>query len=146
MEGASHATRDAWLALRLALWPDEDAGAMAEEIDAILVDPGAGKLAWLALDESAVVGFAEASIRHDYVNGCETSPVAFLEGIYVAPHVRRQGVGRQLNEAVIAWAHRQGCREYASDALLENRASHAFHAALGFIETERVVYFRQALA
>ena len=146
IERASAAYRDAWLALRIALWPDEGVAAMAEEIDAILADGDGGKLVWLALDESGVVGFAEATIRHDYVNGCETSPVAFLEGIYVAPHSRRQSVGGQLNQAVIAWAQIRGCCEYASDALLDNRSSHAFHTALGFVETERVVYFRRVLA
>jgi aminoglycoside 6'-N-acetyltransferase I len=36
-------------------------------------------------------------------------------------------------------------RELASDALLDNNGSHAMHEALGFTETERVVYFRKAL-
>jgi len=93
-----------------------------------------------------VSGFAEASLRRDYVNGCETSPVAFLEGIYVAPQARCQGVGRALDRAVQDWAIQRGCQEYASDALIDNRDSHAFHAALGFEETERVVYFRRRLS
>lgn len=33
----------------------------------------------------------------------------------------------------------------ASDALLDNAGSHAFHEAVGFEETERVVYFRKSL-
>jgi aminoglycoside 6'-N-acetyltransferase I len=33
----------------------------------------------------------------------------------------------------------------ASDALLDNGASHAMHRALGFEETERVVFFRKPL-
>ena len=66
-------------------------------------------------------------------------------GVELAGPPRRRGVGRQLNAAVVAWARDCGCREYASDALLDNRASHAFHAALGFAETERVVYFRRVL-
>jgi aminoglycoside 6'-N-acetyltransferase I len=142
---ASDEHRDAWLALRIALWPDEDAVAMASEVDAILAG-AKDKVGWLALDDNGPVGFAEATLRHDYVNGCETSPVAFLEGIYVAPHARRQNVGRQLSDTVAAWAQGKGCREFASDALLANRESHVFHAALGFAETERVVYFRRLLA
>jgi aminoglycoside 6'-N-acetyltransferase I len=35
------------------------------------------------------VGLVEASIRTDYVNGTSSSPVAFLEGIYVIPEARR---------------------------------------------------------
>ena len=50
-----------------------------------------------------------------------------------------------LVEEVVQWAHRQGLREFASDALLHNTDAHAVHRALGFEETERVVYFRRAL-
>jgi aminoglycoside 6'-N-acetyltransferase I len=91
-------------------------------------------------------GFAEATLRTDYVNGCETSPVAFLEGIYVESWARRQGVARELVAEVERWALGLGCREFASDALLENEASHRMHRGLGFVETERVVYFRKDLA
>lgn len=145
IERASAVHRDAWRALRVALWPDSEAEAAAE-IDAMLAQPEGGQIAWLAFEDDTPVGLAEASLRHDYVNGCETSPVAFLEGIYVVPRARRRGVGRMLNEAVAAWAIRCGCTEYASDAELGNQASHAFHVALGFAETERIVCFRRMLA
>jgi aminoglycoside 6'-N-acetyltransferase I len=145
IEPVSPRLRDAWVALRIALWPDEPADVMIDEIDRILAAPDDDRPAWLALNDDGPIGFAEASLRRDYVNGCETSPVAFLEGIYVMPHARRRGVGRALDAAVRAWAVARGCREYASDALLGNRDSHVFHAALGFEETERVVYFRRVL-
>lgn len=131
-----------WAALRSALWPDENdlrsgAQAMLTERD---------KLALLCRSpDGAALAFAEASIRRDYVNGCETSPVAFLEGIYVVPGHRHSGIARALAERVAVWARGFGCTEFASDALLENDASHAFHAAIGFEETERVVYFRRPL-
>jgi aminoglycoside 6'-N-acetyltransferase I len=92
------------------------------------------------------VGFAEAAIRSDYVNGTMWSPVAFLEGLYVLPAARRKGVAGELVAAVAGWARELGYRELASDARLENEASHAMHRALGFEETERVVYFRRLLA
>ncbi|MBC9031774.1 GNAT family N-acetyltransferase [Sphingomonas sp. JC676] len=133
---------DDWATLRRALWPDEDrlrAGA-----EAMLAEDD--KLAMLCRsDTGEALGFAEASIRRDYVNGCDTSPVAFLEGIYVAPGHRQRGIARALAERVAIWARGFGCAEFASDALIENEASHAFHAAIGFAETERVVYFRRAL-
>lgn len=145
IEPVSPPLRDAWVALRIALWPDEPADAMTDEIDRFLAAPDQDRAAWLALGESGPIGFAEAALRRDYVNGCETSPVAFLEGIYVVPQARRRGVGRALDAAVRDWAIRRGCREYASDALVGNHDSHGFHAALGFEETERVVYFRRVL-
>ena len=87
-------------------------------------------------------GFAEASIRSDYVNGATSSPVAFLEGIFVEPRARRTGVARRLVEEISAWARDRGLSELASDADLSNTISHAVHSGLGFEETERVVFFR----
>ena len=68
-----------------------------------------------------------------------------MEGIYVDPQIRRQGVARALVDAVEEWGRKIGCREFASDALLENTSSHSMHRGLGFEETERVVYFRKQL-
>src|SRR5262249_5812195 len=96
------------------------------------------------LDGGAYAGFAEAAMRTDYVNGCETSPVAFLEAVFVERAHRRKGIARALCGAVEAWARQQGCREFASDADIANRVSHRMHAALGFAETDRVVLFSQA--
>ena len=95
--------------------------------------------------DGSPIAFVEASKRADYVNGTNSSPVAFLEGLYVEPASRRQGVARALVAAVEAWALAQGCTELASDSPLENTAAHAAHRALGFAETERVVYFCRAL-
>jgi len=133
-----------WTMMRHALWPDQTSEDLAHDIPAILADPELP--AWLAFTaDGEAIGFAEASLRHDYVNGCESSPVVFLEGIYVEPEHRRLGVASALVTAVAAWGREQGCSEFASDALLDNAASHAFHARIGFAETERVVYFRRLL-
>jgi aminoglycoside 6'-N-acetyltransferase I len=136
---------DAWLALRLALWPGDRRDEFAAEISRLLADPG-DTVTFIARDESGeAVGFAEAALRHDYVNGCETSPVAFLEGIYTVPARRRQGIARLMVDAVADWGRQRGCTEFASDASTENLASQQMHARLGFAETQRVVYFRKML-
>jgi aminoglycoside 6'-N-acetyltransferase I len=133
----------AWAALRLALWPDADLAELREEA---LAWDAASAVALLAFDaDGCAIGLAEASLRHDYVNGTDRSPVGFLEGWYVDPAWRGHGVGRALAAEVEAWTRAQGCAELASDALLDNTASHAAHAACGFEETERVVYFRKRL-
>ncbi|WP_050548644.1 aminoglycoside 6'-N-acetyltransferase [Pseudomonas sp. GM84] len=134
-----------WLELRSALWPncsvDEHLTEMAD-----IARNEQSLVAFLALDElGRARGLAEASVRHDYVNGTTTSPVAFLEGIYVIPSARGQGVARQLIAAVEQWAADKGCEELASDAALDNHNSHLMHTALGFTETERVVYFLKSL-
>lgn len=101
-------------------------------------------LAYSAAKEA--IGLAEVSVRSDYVNGTQTSPVAFVEGLYVVPHARRNGVAAALVAAACDWGRGAGCREIASDAPLDNSISHVVHRALGFEETERVVYFRRKLA
>ncbi len=133
-----------WLVLREALWPHGSREEHLREMAVQLADRRR-YAQFLASTSDVAVGLAEAAIRSDHVNGTATSPVAFLEGIYVVPEARRQGIARALVAAVIAWARDAGCREIASDALLDNDLSHLVHHALGFEETERVVYFRKAL-
>lgn len=136
---------DAWAGLRAALWPDGALGEHRAEAAETLREPD-GLVAYVAeIPDGAIVGFVEAALRHDYVNGCDTSPVAFVEGLYVAPEHRAGDIARRLCEAVADWGRGRGCTELASDAELDNVASHAFHKAIGFEETERVVYFRKAL-
>lgn len=134
-----------WVHLRLALWPDTPREEHEAEIAAIEARPGKTLNLIARLDDGRAVGLAEASLRHDYVNGCDSSPVAFLEGIYVAEAHRRQGVAGQLVKAVELWAQAQGCAELASDTSIANSQSQALHVSLGFVETQRVVYFRKLL-
>lgn len=145
--GIAPATRaDAadWLAMRLALWPDS-AGEHEAEIEALLARPEDTVTLIARGPDGTAQGFVEAGLRRDYVNGCDTSPVAFLEGIFVRPEARRSGVARLLVSAVEAWARQQNCTEFASDAAPDNFASLDMHRALGFAETERVVFFRKVL-
>jgi len=137
----------AWLRLRQALWPEGEAAEHAREIEQYF----AGRLRMplevlLAHDEaSATLGFAELSIR-PYAEDCATDRVAYLEGWYVVPDARRRGVGRALVEAAERWARAQGCREFASDAHIDNTVSAAAHRALGFQETIQIRCFRKSLA
>ena len=95
---------------------------------------------YLAREEGGdVVAFAEATLRGHYVNGCNTSPVGFLEGVYVKPPYRNHGLARVLCEALEDWAADLGCIEFASDVLLQNTLGQKVHEALGFEETERVI-------
>ena len=134
-----------WLDFRLALWPDATADDHRGYMAISLAQPERF-LQLMMYDEQRVpIGFIEGSIRGDYVNGTETSPVGFVEGVYVAPSWRRRGVARRLFDAIGDWARARGCRELASDALLENEASQRAHRALGFREAERVVYYVKRL-
>lgn len=142
---ASAADALRWQTMRHDLWPDATPEEHRADIEAFFADPGHTITLIAHLPDGSAAGFAEAGLRSDYVNGCDTSPVGFLEGLYVVPAHRRRGIAAQLVHAVADWARAQGCTEFASDATLDNVQSHAMHRALGFVETERVVYFRKPL-
>lgn len=133
-----------WPPLRAALWPDS-APDNEHDKQTLLNAPERYRVLIFTHENGDALGFAEASIRTDYVNGTHSSPVAFLEGLYVRPTHRGQGIARQLVADVQQWAEAMGCTELASDARLDNQVSHAMHKALGFAETERVVYFLKPL-
>lgn len=119
--------------------PEDLAKGMQEfrarpDAEVFVIDRGDGSLA----------GFVEAGSR-PYADGCDTSPVGYVEAWYVDDKVRRQGYGRALLEAAEDWARSQGYREMASDALLDNHISHAAHRAAGYEEVERIVQFRKPL-
>ena len=142
---------DRWAALRAALWPEEDPRALAHDVARFFSEPrrdvGAmpeGALIAETEDCTRAVGFAEVS-RRLYAEGCETSPVGFLEGWYVVPEARRRGVGRALVAAAETWARALGCREFASDAVADNGLSATAHLALGFEEVVIVRCFRKDL-
>jgi aminoglycoside 6'-N-acetyltransferase I len=133
-----------WFRMRDALWPGDPEDHEAE-IAAFLAAPPAGEVCFVAETEGgAVVGFAEWRLRQ-VAEGCTTTPVGYLEGIYVDDEARRTGAGRALVEAGRRWAVGEGCRELASDRELDNEASGLFHEACGFEEVARAVHYRRVL-
>jgi aminoglycoside 6'-N-acetyltransferase I len=133
-----------WLRMRLALWPEVSKEMQRSEM-----------IAWLARSDTVVLvaprntnaglaGFAEVGTR-SVADACETSPVAYLEGWYVDPDMRRQGIGAALVRAAETWARERGMREFASDAELKNIGSQRAHVALGFREVERSVLYLKTL-
>ncbi|MEJ8569320.1 aminoglycoside 6'-N-acetyltransferase [Elongatibacter sediminis] len=134
-----------WLALRRAFIPELNSREHAAILRQFMAE-SAGFQAFVAhADDGQAMGFAEVSVRTDYVNGCEFRPALYLEGIYVDPGQRGRGVARALCEAAEGWGLEQGCREFASDVHQNDAGSLAAHAALGFEETERVVFFRRPI-
>ena len=143
-------TRDpndaAWLTLRTEFIPEVELEEQRTFLRAFARDTAAFR-AFVARDPAAgLLGFAEVAVRTDFVNGCEHRPALFLEGIFVRPGHRGRGVARTLCDAAADWGREQGCREFASDVYVDDHDSLAAHRGLGFEETERVVYFRKALA
>ena len=125
------------------IWPEQS----LEELTGILRD-------YIAAEDSAVfaaaadgqfVGVALCALRHDYVEGCETSPVGYLAGIGVRAAYRLRGIAGALLSECEQWAREKGCTEFASDCELTNTASLAFHLSLGFQEENRIICFKKTL-
>lgn len=142
---AAPSDRAEWIRLRESLWPGTPDDHRAE-VAAFLNHPSPRDVCFLAVSaDGAPIGFAEARLR-EYAEGCTSSPVGYLEGIWVEPDFRRSGVGDALVAAVEGWARSRGCTEMASDRALDNEASGRFHEAAGFEEVERAVLYRKRLS
>lgn len=135
---------EAWLCMRSALWPHCDSERHISEMHAYF--SGGGSLAtFVAADsDDSLHGFIEASLR-PCAEGCTTTPVGYIEGIYVAPDFRRRGIARRLVAAVEQWAASNGCTEFASDCLSDNDASIRFHQSVGFEAAKQLVHFRRPI-
>jgi len=95
--------------------------------------------------DGTCVAVALCCLRHDYVEGCETSPVGYLEGIYVEEAYRNRGIAREMCAECEAWAKDLGCTEFASDCELTNATSLKFHLGIGFQEENRIICFKKNL-
>ena len=95
--------------------------------------------------DSEPVGFAECQLRYDYVEGTDSSPVGYLEGIFVKEEFRHRGFAKEILTECEKWTKEKGCTEFASDCELDNEDSLYFHMAMGFIEAGRIICFKKEL-
>ena len=124
------------------MWSD-DVSAHEQAFSELIRSPEA--VCFLAFADEDAIGFAQCQLRHDYVEGCSTSPVGFLEGVWVDPAHRCTGVARSLVTACEDWARSKGCTEFASDCEIDNTDSLHFHLSIGFEEAGRTIWFGKKL-
>src|SRR5688572_17081735 len=136
--------KDEWLRCRRALWPDSDLAELEQELAAIWADRAKEPVFVAERPDGRLGGMIEVSL-HETAEGCTTTPVGYIEGWFVDPDVRGQGVGRRLVEAAEAWAREQGCQEMASDTELAYPISPLAHLALGYEETAVPLHYRKRL-
>jgi len=129
--------------LSLKLWPEHTREEMETEFRSFLQNRECAL--FLAVEEAQSVGFAQCQLRHDYVEGTQSTPVGYLEGIFVGKAYQGKGIARRLLSACEDWARQMGCREFASDCELTNRESLAFHLKVGFMEANRIICFTKSL-
>ena len=135
---------DEWRRMDHALDPGNDPDALEPEMRALLARPDYAVFIAERPDGS-VCGYVEVGSRA-YADGCNSSPVGYIEGWYVDPDVRRRGYGRALLAAAETWARERGYTEMASDARLGNSVSLEAHVRSGYSVVDRIVQFRKSLS
>lgn len=128
-------------ALALQMWTEHNLEEMTDEFRELLKNDEA--VCFIKYEDEKPIGFAQCQIRHDYVEGTESSPVGYLEGILIAVGYRKKGYASELLSECEEWAKEKGCSEFASDCELDNTDSLRFHMALGFEEANRIICFRK---
>ena len=129
--------------LAAKLWNHHEIGELEAEFSDFLQQEDAA--VFLCKRNGVAVGFAQCGLRRDYVEGTETSPVGYLEGIFVEKNCRGRGYAKELLKRCEAWAREKGCTEFASDCELCNEDSLRFHLHMGFQEANRIICFTKKL-
>ena len=129
--------------LALKLWQEHEFDELKTEFKSLLKDRNCA--IYLYLENEKAIGFAQCQLRFDYVEGTETSPVGYLEGVYVDESYRQKGNGRNLVNACENWARSKGCKEFASDSEFSNKQGIDFHNKLGFSQANIIVCFTKKL-
>ena len=129
--------------LAALLWESASVNELMTEFSA-MISKGKSQF-FLKYEDDIPIGFAQCQLRYDYVEGTKTTPVGYLEGIFVKEGYRNRGYAKELLAECEAWAKDNGCQEFASDCEIENTGSFYFHKAMGFTEANRIICFTKAL-
>ena len=125
------------------MWHNHSINELINEFSEIMIN---GKSQFfLKYENEFPIGFAQCQLRYDYVEGTSTSPVGYLEGIFVRENCRGRGYGAELLAECVKWARANGCREFASDCEIDNLDSLRFHMAMKFSEANRIICFSKKL-
>ena len=129
--------------MAVLLWEEPTIEELSEEFAEIINRNECA--VFISMKENAAVGFAQVQLRNDYVEGTNSSPVGYLEAIFVKSEYRKSGHAKKLLKHCEQWAAEKGCTEFASDCELTNDTSLAFHLNMGFTEANRIICFTKKL-
>jgi len=131
---------NAWLEMGLMLWPKHSKAELKKEFEDFLKSKY--EVTFICKDaEDNYVGFINLSLKHEYVPGATSSPVGYIEGIFIKEQYRKKGVARKLIDVGEEWAKSNGCNEIGSDTELHNKSSKVFHKKVGFKDEDILVHF-----
>ena len=127
--------------LAIQMWDSALLGEL--EADFAEIADSEKAVCFIKFSEDIPIGFAQCSLRNDYVEGTDSSPVGYLEGVFVKEEYRNKGYAKELLLTCEKWAKDMGCSEFASDCELTNENSLKFHLSAGFDEVNRIICFRK---
>ncbi|SHM17322.1 aminoglycoside 6'-N-acetyltransferase I [Anaerosporobacter mobilis DSM 15930] len=130
--------------LFIRMWEDHNLEELQQEFEEDIASDESS--IFLAYFDELPVAVAQCRLRKDYVEGTCSSPVGYLEGIYVEQEYRKQGIAKLLCKECENWAKEKGCEEFASDCELSNETSLKFHLRIGFDEVNRIICFTKKLS
>jgi aminoglycoside 6'-N-acetyltransferase I len=139
IEALSTTNLKVFIELVLELWNDCDFDEELENYQTLIGSDT--EICYLAKIQGQYIAFIHLSTRHDYVEGADELPIAYVEGMYVEPNFQKQGIAKKLMRAAEDWAKQKGYKQIASDTSITNVASIEFHKKIGFTEVERIVCF-----
>lgn len=139
IEEANVSHLDDIVSMGLKLWPDNEADDLRKEFAAILQSDK--DRIFVCKDNEKCIAFIHVSLRFDYVQGAISSPVGYVEGVYVQPEYRLQGISTGLLKKAENWAKERGCTQMASDIEMDNTGSYEFHIKSGFKEAGKIICF-----
>lgn len=125
--------------LMLELWPDSSLSDELESCSSILNNEN--ETCFLFREQEDYIAFIHVTVRFDYVEGADDTPVAYIEGMYVKEDYRHLGIGKKMLQLATDWGQQKGCKQLASDTELSNTTSIEFHTKNGFKEANRIVCF-----
>lgn len=129
--------------LAVLMWKNNSVNKLINEFSEIMSN-GRSQF-FLKYENGMPIGFAQCQLRYDYVEGTKTTPVGYLEGIFVKESYRNKGYAKELLTECEAWAKENGCHEFASDCEIDNIDSFHFHTAMNFTEANRIICFTKEL-
>ncbi len=129
--------------LAVLMWDSHSVSELMAEFSEIISN---GKSQFFLKYENDIpIGFAQCQLRYDYVEGTTTTPVGYLEGVFIKDGYRNKGYAKELLSECEAWAKENDCKEFASDCEINNIDSFQFHKAMNFTEANRIICFTKEL-
>lgn len=129
--------------LAVIMWQNHSVNELINEFSEIMTNEKSQF--FLKYENDLPIGFAQCQLRYDYVEGTKTTPVGYLEGIFIKEGYRNRGYAKELLSECEVWARSNGCKEFASDCEIDNTDSFYFHIAMNFTEANRIICFTKTL-